>query len=143
MNTTRILAIAILLAACQERPAPPVPATPPAATPAEHILSPANGDTVSANPLILLGVTGEQVVPANGTQVEGEGHHHVFVDADLTPADSAIPKTPGIYHIGTGADSLRLEGLTPGRHRVIARFAYGNHVPMPGVATDTIWIFVQ
>jgi len=126
-----------LLAACAERASPPVNSA------AVHILSPADGDTVPADVVVRLGVTGARVVPATGIRVEAEGHHHLFVDADLTPADSIIPKTDGIYHIGSGADSLLLQGLTPGRHRIIARFAYGDHVPMPGVATDTVWVVVQ
>ncbi len=126
-----------LLAGCGERPAPAAPAA------ASHILSPRDGDTVPWEFLLQLGVTGATAVPADGMRREGEGHHHVFVDADLTPADSTIPKTDGIYHIGSGADTLRLTGLAAGSHRIITRFAYGDHVPMPGVATDTIWVFVE
>ncbi len=130
--------LAILaLSACIDRPAP---ATEPAAS---HILRPADGDTVPSEILVQLSVTGAQAVPATGIRVEGEGHHHLFVDADLTPADSAIPKTDGVYHIGSGADTLRVTGLAPGTHRIITRFAYGDHVPMPGVGTDTIWVTVR
>ena len=131
------LAAAFVVSACADRPAPPV------ASAAVHILAPANGDTVPPDVVVRLGVTGERVVPATGIRVEGEGHHHLFVDADLTQADSIIPKTGGIYHIGSGADSLLLQGLAPGTHRIIARFAYGDHVPMPNVATDTIWVVVR
>lgn len=131
------LATALVVSACADRPA----AKPELA--ASHILSPADGDTVPPDVVVRLSVTGERVVPATGIRVEGEGHHHLFVDADLTPADSIIPKTEGIYHIGSGADSLQLQGLTPGRHRIITRFAYGDHVPMPNVATDTIWVVVR
>jgi hypothetical protein len=131
------LAAAFVVPACADRPAPPV------ASAAVHILAPADGDTVSPDVVVRLGVTGERVVPATGIRVEGEGHHHLFVDADLTPADSTIPKAEGIYHIGSGADSLLLPGLAPGTHRIIARFAYGDHVPVPEVATDTIWVVVR
>ena len=137
MRISFLLVPVLLLSACGDRPSPP---TEPASS---HILSPADGDTVSSEFLIRLGVSGARVVPADGRRVVGEGHHHVFVDADLTPADSTIPKTEGIYHIGSGADTLRVQGLTPGTHRVITRFAYGNHVPMTSVATDTIWVVVR
>jgi len=132
-----LLAAVLLLAACRERPAPPPVAA------AERILSPTEGDTVPADFVVRLGVTGARVVPATGTRVEGEGHHHLYVDVDLTPADSAIPKTEGVYHLGSGADSLALQGVAPGPHRLIARFAYGDHVPMTTVATDTVWIVVR
>jgi len=135
--TGLLLAAALLLAACSERSAPP-----PAAA-AERILSPSEGDTVAADFVVRLGITGARVVPATGTRVEGEGHHHVYVDVDLTPADSAIPKADGVYHLGSGADSLALQGVAPGPHRLIARFAYGDHVPMATVATDTVWIVVR
>lgn len=127
-------ASSLALAACAERPAPPA---------ASHILSPADGDPVPAEFLLRVSVTGARTVPATGVRVEGEGHHHVFVDADLTPPDSTIPKTEGIHHLGSGADTLRLSGLASGTHRIITRFAYGDHVPMPGVAPDTIWVVVE
>jgi hypothetical protein len=133
----RFLLLLPLPTACAERPSPRVPLA------EVEILAPADGDTVPPDFVVRLGVTGQKVVPATGIRVEGEGHHHLFVDADLTPADSIIPKTEGIHHIGSGADSLLLEGLAPGTHRIIARFAYGDHVPMPGVATDTIWVVVR
>jgi hypothetical protein len=137
MHTPRLYIGLLLLLGCADRPQLPVE------PPASHIVSPADGDTMLGDFVVRLGVTGPQVVPATGIRVEGEGHHHLFVDADLTPADSVIPKTEGIYHIGSGADSLPLQGLAPGRHRIIARFAYGDHVPMAGVATDTIWVLVE
>lgn len=137
MRHTLALSIVCVVAACADRPAPP---TEPAAS---HILSPADGDTVGPDVVVRLSVTGAQAVPATGIRIEGEGHHHLFVDADLLPADSVIPKTEGIYHLGSGADTLRLTGLAPGSHRIITRFAYGDHVPMTGVAADTIWVVVR
>lgn len=137
MRHTLALLIVCTVAACADRPAPP---TEPAAS---QILSPAEGDTVGPDFVVRLSVAGAQAVPATGIRIEGEGHHHLFVDADLPPADSVIPKTEGIYHLGSGADTLRLTGLAPGSHRIITRFAYGNHVPMTNVATDTIWVLVE
>ena len=137
MRYAPLIGAVLLLGACGNRPSQTAE---PAAS---HILSPADGDTVASDALIRLGVTGARAVPADGMRREREGHHHVFVDADLTPADSVIPKTDGIYHIGSGADTLLVQGLTPGTHRVITRFAYGDHVPMTSVATDTIWVVVR
>ena len=137
MRYSFCLAAAVVVCACADRPPALVE---PAAS---HILSPADGDTVPSEILVKLSVTGAQAVPATGNRIEGEGHHHVFVDADLTPADSAIPKTDGVYHVGSGADTLRISGLLPGTHRIITRFAYGDHVPMPDVATDTVWVVVR
>jgi len=132
----------VVIAACAgERPAPEQP---PAA-PSARILQPADGDTVvSPDVHVMLGVEGVQVVAATGQRVEGQGHHHLFVDRDLTPPDSVIPAgVAGIVHIGTGATEYTLSGLAPGAHRIIAVLAYGNHVPMAGVASDTVRVVVK
>lgn len=114
-----------------------------AGAPHVTIVAPAEGDSVGSEILVRLDVTGAQVVPATGVRVDGEGHHHVFVDADPTADTLAIPKGPGIYHLGTGVDTLRLTGLAPGPHRLIAVFAYGDHVAMTSVAPDTLDFVVR
>jgi Domain of unknown function (DUF4399) len=145
----RYLPVVLLLGfaalACKPEAPPVPPAEPASSAPAAAvtILSPRSGDTTDASLTVRLAVAGAKVVPADGSHTEGEGHHHVFVDADPTPADSVIPKLEGIYHIGTGADSLRLEGLASGPHRLIAVFAYGDHVPMTSVKPDTVNFVVR
>ena len=130
MTRPQLLVLAALLSlGCKG--APPVRS-------AVTIVSPREGDSTGASVLVRLEVDGARAVPADGNQREGEGHHHVFVDVDPTPADSIVPKREGIYHIGTGADTLRLQDLAPGPHRLIAVFAFGNHRPMPSVARDTV-----
>jgi len=114
-----------------------------APAPRAIILQPATGDTVGPEVRVVLGVEGIEVVAADGQRVAGQGHHHLFVDTDVTAADAAIPAgVPGIVHIGTGAGESTVSGLTPGPHRIIAVLAYGNHVPMEGVATDTVVVVV-
>jgi hypothetical protein len=107
------------------------------------IAHPANGDSVASDLTVHLQVAGARVVPASGARAEGEGHYHIFVDIDPTPRDQLIPTGPGIYHLGNGADSLRLTGLAPGSHRLIGVFAYGDHVPIPTVGTDTVTVVVR
>lgn len=143
---SRTLALVAGLGLCLScRPqAPPPPPPPPASTPAQvTLVSPRPGDTTGSSVLVRLTVSGAQVVPADGFRREGQGHHHVFVDADVTPPDSVIPKLEGIHHLGTGADTLRLEGLAPGPHRLIAVFASGDHVPMASVKPDTVSFIVR
>jgi len=114
------------------------------AAPRAIILQPANGDTVGREVRVVLGAEGVEVVAADGQRVAGLGHHHLFIDADLPPADAAIPAgVPGVVHIGTGAGEWTLSGLAPGEHRIIAVLAYGSHVPMEGVATDTVRVVVR
>ncbi|MGH7546036.1 MAG: DUF4399 domain-containing protein, partial [Gemmatimonadota bacterium] len=67
-----------------------------------------------------------------------------FVDKEVTPSGDTIPRNvDGIIHLGTGANQFELKSLSPGSHRIIAVLAYGDHVPMPDVAADTVAIFVQ
>lgn len=107
------------------------------------MLQPADGDTLDPEVRVVLGAEGLEVAAADGQRVEGRGHHHLFIDADPTPADSVIPAgVPGVVHIGTGAGEWTLT-LAPGQHRIIAVLAYGNHVPMEGVATDTVRVVVR
>jgi hypothetical protein len=139
----------VLLAACGGRAETPAAAadsravTAPVEPPSVSITAPLEGDTVRGSSLIVrLQAAGIRIVPASGVQVDGEAHHHLFLDADLTPADSVIPKTAQIHHLGNGADSLVLEGLSPGAHRLIAVLAWGTHVPVPGARTDTVTFIV-
>jgi hypothetical protein len=111
--------------------------------PRVEIVAPATGDTVSLPVTIRLAVYGATVVPADGLREEGRGHHHLLVNVDLPAPDQPIPVGDGFIHLGTGATEYVLEGLGPGPHRIIAVFAYGDHVPMASVATDTILIVVR
>jgi hypothetical protein len=84
---------------------------------------------------------GVTIVPATGTAVAGEGHHHLFIDRDPTPDGEVIPKGDGIVHLGSGADSVRLM-LDAGTHRLIAVLASGDHVPVAGAGRDTLELVV-
>ena len=114
-----------------------------ASQPGVTITVPGEGDTVAGSLLVRLGAAGVKVVPATGTAVAGEGHHHVFVDVDPPAATGPILTGPGIIHLGKGVDSLRLDSLAAGPHRLIAVFASGNHVPMAGVRQDTVRFVVR
>jgi len=108
------------------------------------IAQPADGDTVGSDVHLALQAEGVEVAAADGQHVAGRGHHHLFIDVDLTPPDSVIPAgVPGIVHIGTGASEWTAAGLTPGAHRIIDVLAHGDHVPMEGVGTDTVRIVVR
>ena len=84
------------------------------------------------------------IVPADGTQTPGQAHHHVFVDTDLSPAGLPIPAgIEGIFHMGTGDSTLVISDLAPGRHRLIAVLALGDHVPLDPWVVDTIFVTVE
>jgi hypothetical protein len=133
--------VAVACTGAGDRPSAETPTTPSSRA---LILSPADGDTVPPDVLVRLGAELVEVVPADGQRTPGRGHHHLFIDADPSPAGDPIPAgVPGVVHLGTGVSEYAIQGLTPGRHRIIAVLAYGDHVPMDGVATDTVHVVVR
>lgn len=146
MNAARVVAFALLALGCTKRPEPPpasVPTSAVSGAPAVMIVSPQDGDSTGPRIVIRLTATGVRVVPASGQRVPGEGHHHVFVDTDPSAPDSVIRTGRGIFHLGSGVDSLVVDSLAPGEHRLIAVFAGGDHVPMVEVRPDTTKVVVR
>ena len=87
---------------------------------------------------ITLQATGVRIVPAS-VERPGTGHHHLFVDHDLTWVSDTIPKgTPGIIHLGRGQSEFVLDSLTPGPHRIIAVLADWRHIPFNPLVADTV-----
>jgi len=111
--------------------------------PRVEIVAPAEGDSVSQPFTVRLLAHGAEVVPASGIREEGRGHHHLVIDADLPSPDLALPTDRGFIHMGTGAAERVIDSLAPGPHRIIAVLGFGDHVPLPTVATDTINIVVR
>jgi hypothetical protein len=107
------------------------------------ITSPRNGDTVTGPVLIKLAASGVRIVPASVEQA-GTGHHHLFVDHDLTWINDTIPAgSPGILHLGRGQTEFVLDSLKPGPHRVIAVIADWRHVPLNPLVADTVTFTVK
>lgn len=138
MSRYLLSALSIVAIGCAKKPEPPPPAEPAVvAAAAVSILAPGDGDSTTTRVVVRLGAAGVKVVPATGQRVAGEGHHHVFLDVDPSPNDSIIRTGRGIYHLGSGVDSLVLDSLAVGPHRLIAVFAGGDHLPMTEVRADT------
>ena len=121
----------------------------PVAAPAQtaharvKITSPANGATVSGPVKVVLQATGVEIVPAT-VERPGTGHHHLFVDHDLTPVDDTIPRgVTGILHLGRGQTEFVLDSLKPGPHRVIALVANWKHIPLKPLVVDTVRFTVR
>lgn len=115
-----------------------------APTPGVTITSPAEGATLPAGPVTVeLSVQGMDIVPAGDTTT-GTGHHHLYLDEDLTPAGEPVPSVPGrIIHMGDGSASYTFENVGPGEHRIIAVVADGVHVPLRPWVVDTVFVTVQ
>lgn len=116
--------------------------TEPVVSGAVAFVTPTDDAVVGDTFVVRLSAEALKIVPATGTPVAGEAHHHVFVDIDPTPDSIPIPKGAGIFHIGTGADSLVLS-LPAGMHRLIAVPATGDHIPTRGATRDTLNIEVK
>lgn len=111
--------------------------------PRVKIIAPVNGATVTAPVTIKLQATGVKIVPAT-VERPGTGHHHLFVDHDLTWITDTIPAgSPGIFHLGRGQTEFVLDSLKPGPHRVIAVVADWRHIPLNPLVADTVTFIVK
>ena len=151
-NVSRLSAVlaAALVSACGGEPPAdsaetqtPAAAT-TAATATVTIASPTDGSAItSADVTVTLTVDGMQIVPA-GEMAPGTGHHHLYLDADLTAPGTPVPSVPGsIIHIGDGTAEYTFEGVAPGEHRLIAVVADGIHVPLVPPVVDTVMFTVS
>jgi hypothetical protein len=125
-----------------EAPAEPAPAPEPE-TGTVSFAQPADGSEVPGpNVEVVLETTGLRVVEA-GVMDAGTGHHHIFLDVDVTPMNEVIPAgVAGIIHKGDGTSVHTLENVPPGQHRLIAVVADGMHIPLNPPVVDTIFFTV-
>jgi len=109
-----------------------------------EITEPVDGAVLEAGPvLVRLEAHGFTVVPAGDT-TPNSGHHHLFLDRDVSPAGEPIPQEPGhIIHLGTGVSEYTFEAVEPGEHRLIAVVGNAVHVPVDPPLVDTIRITVE
>ncbi len=104
------------------------------------ITEPANGAKVTSPVKICMGVEGLILEPSSEGVNEGAGHHHILFSS--LPADLSKPLGKGEVHLSDGS-TCRTFTFAPGRHVIIALFAYGNHVPYNPPITDKIMIMVK
>jgi hypothetical protein len=103
-----------------------------------HIMEPADGSTVGPDVRVVLHVEGIEIAPI-ADPIPGTGHHHLFLDTDLTPLDQVIPAgNPQIVHKGDGSSEHTFSGLAPGPHRLLAVVANPAHIPIDPAVVDTI-----
>lgn len=87
---------------------------------------------------VRLEVAGFEVVPAGDTTTF-TGHHHLYLDHDLTDPTQPVPTIPGaVIHMGDGGSEYLFEGVASGEHRLIAVVADGVHVPLRPWVVDTV-----
>jgi hypothetical protein len=109
-----------------------------------QILSPSEGELIEGNEVVVtLAADGVIILPAGDT-TPGSGHHHLYLDEDLTDPSMPVPTIPGrIVHLGDGSSSYRFEGVEPGEHRLIAAVADFAHFPLVPLVVDTVRFTVR
>jgi len=150
MNRWLLLPILFAPVACSDAPPADEPADPaPAAAteapaPRVFIESPAAGAEIDGPVVeVTLRVENLTIVPA-GDQQPNSGHHHLFLDADVSEAGVPIPAEAGrIVHMGDGSSTYRFENVAPGQHRLIAVIGDWQHVPLAPSVEDTVVFVVR
>jgi hypothetical protein len=98
---------------------------PPAAAQGVYLVAPADGATVSSPFKVQFGIKGMTVSPA-GTLVEGSGHYHLLINADVIPKGDVVPADAQHLHFGKGQTETELK-LDPGTYKLTVLFADGLH----------------
>jgi hypothetical protein len=108
------------------------------------IVEPAHGAAIEGSTVrVRLEASGVRIVQAGDT-TSGTGHHHIFLDDDLSPAGQPVPSIPGrIVHMGDGSAEYVFEDVAEGEHRLIAVVADGVHVPLQPWVVDTVSFTVR
>jgi hypothetical protein len=105
------------------------------------IIKPINGDELQGPVEICMEVKNLVVEPAKMGINEGKGHHHILFSS--LPADLSQPLgKKEVVHLGSGV-SCHTVKLSPGKHSLLALFAYGNHVPYDPPVSDKILISIS
>jgi hypothetical protein len=101
--------------------------------------APADGDTVDPF-TIRLGATGcgRRGHRSGGSRKAPPSQ----IGGDVPTDDVPLPERHR-WCIWAGTSEHTVDSLPPGRHRIIAVFASGDHVPMPSVARDTVTVIVH
>ena len=108
------------------------------------ITAPAAGsEVVGSSVTVQLAVSAMPIVPATDP-TPGTGHHHLFLDVDLTDASAPVPTVPNsIIHMGDASSSFTFEDVPPGEHRIIAVVADFTHFPLQPWVVDTVTFTVR
>ena len=119
-------------------------AEPPAESPTVRIVQPTEGAAVEGPDLrVILDIGGMQIRPA-GDMTPNSGHHHLYLDHDLTDPTQPIPAIPGqVIHMGDGSSEFVFEGVAPGEHRLIAVVGDLVHMPLQPWVVDTVTFVVR
>ena len=109
---------------------------------AVYFITPKNDDIVSGEVVVKFGLQNFGVSPA-GLNVNGTGHHHLIIDADLPNLTQPIQADKNHVHFGKGQTEVKLE-LEPGSHTLQLLLGDYRHIPhSPPIYSNKITIVVK
>ena len=109
---------------------------------AVYFITPKNDDIVSGEVVVKFGLQNFGVSPA-GLNVNGTGHHHLIIDADLPNLNQPIQADKNHVHFGKGQTEVKLE-LEPGSHTLQLLLGDYRHIPhSPPIYSNKITIVVK
>jgi hypothetical protein len=109
---------------------------------AVYFITPKNDDIVSGEVIVKFGLQNFGVSPA-GLNVNGTGHHHLIIDADLPNLSQPIQADKNHVHFGKGQTEVKLE-LEPGTHTLQLLLGDYRHIPhRPPIYSNKITIVVE
>ena len=109
-----------------------------------YFISPKDGDTVASPFKVQFGLTGMGVAPA-GVDKPNTGHHHLIVDATLSPVELKEPIASDAKHLHFGGGQTEtMVTLPPGQHRLQLVLGDWSHVPFnPPLMSPVITVTVK
>ena len=107
-----------------------------------YFITPKNDDIVTGEVVVKFGLQNFGVSPA-GLNVNGTGHHHLIIDADLPNLSQPIQADKNHVHFGKGQTEVNLE-LEPGTHTLQLLLGDYRHIPhRPPIFSNKITIVVE
>jgi len=109
-----------------------------------YVISPKDGDTVASPFKVQFGLTGMGIAPA-GVDKPRTGHHHLIIDAALSPEELKQPIAIDAKHVHCGGGQTEaMVTLPPGQHTLQLVLGDWSHVPFdPPIMSAVITVTVK
>ena len=140
----RLFPVVLGLAAACAMSSPAAAQSPSPAGAKVYIINLKDGAKVRSPFLVQFGLSGMGVAPA-GVEKPNTGHHHLLIDARLSPEEmkGAIPADDTHKHFGAGQTETMVT-LPRGKHTLQLVFADWSHIPHnPPVVSKPITVTVR
>jgi hypothetical protein len=109
-----------------------------------YFISPKDGDAVTSPFKVQFGLSGMGVAPA-GVEKPNTGHHHLIIDATLSPEELKEPIANDAKHLHFGGGQTEtMVTLPPGQHTLQLVLGDWSHVPFnPPLMSPVITVTVK